>query len=117
MVNQLDMPILSVLYPLLLLLALVTTAVGTVFGIVERVNPYVLKNMQNVTARKAIITIATLVVCYGISLFGLMWVVQVAYRYLGIWNWFAVIIPLLTIGYRNIHARDVAARESASSAG
>lgn len=105
-VNQLDSPILAVIYPVLLFLALITTAVGFTFGMVQRLDPYVLKNMKNQFVRKSIISIVCLGVCYAVSTLGLMWVVQVAYKYLGIFNWIFLIIPLLVFGYRNIKKRD-----------
>lgn len=105
-VNQLDSPILAVIYPVLLFLALITTAVGFTFGMVQRLDPYVLKNMKNQFVRKSIISIVCLGVCYAVSTLGLMWVVQVAYKYLGIFNWVFLIIPLLVFGYRNIKKRD-----------
>lgn len=114
MVGQLDMPILSVTYPILLFLALVTTAVGLTFALVERLNPYVLKNVKRESVRKGIIATVVLLAIWAVSSLGLMWVVQVAYKYLGIYNWVAIIIPLCTLGYRNIGIRDRAAKESAA---
>jgi uncharacterized membrane protein YkvI len=110
MVGQLHMPALSVLYPILLFLALVTTAVGLTFGMVERLNPYMFKNMKNVQVKKGILALGTLLICWAVSTLGLMWVVQVAYKYLGIFNWFAVILPLWIFGFKNIKARDKAAK-------
>jgi len=107
-VNQLDIPILAVLYPILLFLALITTAVGFTFGMVQRLDPYVLKNMDSKPIlRKAIISIICLLVCYAVSKLGLMWVVQVAYKYLGIFNWAFIILPLWILGYKNIKKRDL----------
>ncbi|WP_456096267.1 hypothetical protein, partial [Peptostreptococcus sp.] len=106
-VNQLDIPVLAVLYPILLFLALITTAVGFIFGMVQRLDPYVLKGMESKPIiRKAIISVCCLLVCYGVSRLGLMWVVQVAYKYLGIFNWIFIILPLWFIGYKNIKKRD-----------
>ncbi|MCD1147934.1 hypothetical protein LQU94_07390 [Peptoniphilus sp. KCTC 25270] len=105
-VNQLDIPALEVLYPILLFLALITTAVGLIFGMIARVEPYVLKNMDNVLLKKTIISVGCLVVCYLISTLGLMWVVQTAYKYLGIWSWIFNILPLWFIGYKRLRDRD-----------
>ncbi|MEL7569720.1 MAG: hypothetical protein AAGU14_04070 [Eubacteriaceae bacterium] len=112
MVGQLNMPILKVLYPIMLFLALVTTAVGLTFGMVERLSPYMFKKMSNVAIKKGIIALGVLLVCWAVSTLGLMWVVQVAYKYLGIFNWFAVILPLWIFGFKNIKARDKAAKVS-----
>lgn len=106
-VNQLNIPVLVVLYPILLFLALITTAVGFIFGMVQRLDPYVLKNMDSKPVlRKAIISFVCLLVCYAVSKLGLMWVVQVAYKYLGIFNWAFIILPLWILGYKNIKKRD-----------
>ncbi|EKX93921.1 hypothetical protein [Peptostreptococcus anaerobius] len=106
-VNQLNIPVLAVLYPILLFLALITTAVGFIFGMVQRLDPYVLKNMDSKPVlRKAIISFVCLLVCYAVSKQGLMWVVQVAYKYLGIFNWAFIILPLWILGYKNIKKRD-----------
>lgn len=107
-VNHLDSSILAVIYPILLFLALITTAVGFAFGIVERLDPYVFKKRENRTLPKAIIAIGFLVVAYAISTLGLMWVVQVAYKYLGIYNWIFVILPLWILGFKNIKKRNKA---------
>lgn len=112
MVNQIDVPFLNVLYPILLFLALVTTAVGLVFGMVQRIDPYILKNMKNKVLKKAIISIGVLVICYGISLMGLMWVIQVAYKYLGIYSWIFLIIPLWIFGFKNIRKRNAEKKKS-----
>ena len=109
-VNHLDAPILQVVYPLLLFLALITTAVGFTFGMVQRLDPYVFKNMKNQFARRSLISIICLGVCYAVSTLGLMWVVQVAYKYLGIFNWIFLIIPLLVLGHKNIRKRDQAGK-------
>lgn len=111
-VNQLNISILKVLYPILLFLALVTTGVGFIFGMVVRLDPYVLKDMKSDVGRKAIIAVVSLLICYFISRFGLMWIVGTAYRYLGIFNWILIILPLLFLGYANIAKRDKEAREN-----
>lgn len=105
-VNHLDAPILQVIYPILLFLALITTAVGVTFGLVQRLDPYVFKKVENITIRRSIIAVLILIVCYAVSNLGLMWVVQVAYKYLGIFNWIFLIIPLFIFGFRNIKKRD-----------
>lgn len=107
-VNQLDSSVLHTLYPILLFLALLSTAVGFIFGMVTRLNPYLLNNMQNKVLKKAILSMGCLIICYLVSRLGLMWVVQVAYKYLGIFSWIFLIIPLWTLGFRNIKRRRAA---------
>jgi|GEM_PF-365442 len=105
-VNELHIPILNLLYPILLFLALVTTGVGFIFGMVQRMEPHVLKTMKSSTARKAVIAVASLLICYLVSSMGLMWIVSTAYKYLGIFNWILIILPLWILGYANIRRRD-----------
>ena len=78
------------------------------FGMIHRVGPYVLKNMEksNQLLKRIIICVTGLLICYGVSTFGLMFVITGVYRYLGIFSWIFLIIPLWAIGYRNVRKRD-----------
>lgn len=105
-VNQLHIKSLAVLYPILLFLALITTAVGFVFGMVQRIDPYVMKDSKKPLLKKSIISVLILLVCYLVSKLGLMVIVATAYRYLGIANWFIIILPLWIIGFKKIKERD-----------
>lgn len=105
-VNQLNIKSLAVLYPILLFLALITTAVGFVFGMVQRIDPYVMKDSKKPLLKKSIISVLVLGVCYLVSKLGLMVIVTTAYRYLGIVNWFIIILPLWIIGFKKIKERD-----------
>ena len=105
-VNQLHIKSLAVLYPILLFLALITTAVGFIFGMVQRIDPYVMKDTKKPLLKKTIISVLCLAVCYAVSKLGLMVIVATAYRYLGIVNWFIIILPLWFIGFKKIKARD-----------
>ncbi len=104
-VKQLNIGILDVLYPVLLFLALITTGVGFVFGLVTRLDPYILNNMENKLAKKALISVVILFVCFLVSTLGLMWIVGTAYRYLGIYNWIFIIIPLWAFGFKFLKNR------------
>lgn len=105
-VQHLNFKPLAVLYPILLFLALITTAVGLVFGMVLRLDPYVLKNMKQPVLKKAIISLGILLICFIISKQGLMFVIQVAYKYLGVFSWIGVIIPMWIFAPKAIKARD-----------
>lgn len=105
-VEQLNIPILKVLYPVLLFLALITTAVGFTFGMVARFEPHVMKNETNPIKKKAIIAAGSLITCYLVSTLGLLWIVQNAYKYLGIFNLVLIVLPLWILGYKNIKKRD-----------
>jgi uncharacterized membrane protein YkvI len=103
MVQNLGIPAFGVIYPLLLFLALITTAVGFVFGCVTRFeNLKILQKIKNVRLRNALIAVVTLFAIFLVSQLGLMWVIQVAYRYLGIYNWVIIVLPFTFLGWKNI---------------
>ncbi len=114
-VNQLHFKPLSFLYPILLFLALITTAVGFVFGMVSRLEPITLKKMDNKILKKTILTIIILLACFYISNKGLMFVVQVAYKYLGVISWIGIVIPLWIFAPRAIKKRDKLERSEINS--
>jgi hypothetical protein len=105
MVNSLNLGALKVVYPILLMLALITTGVGFCFAMVTRFAKYFIKEKEGRSNEKlvnGIICLITLIFCWGIAQLGLIWVVQVAYRYLGIYNWIAIIIPFTIFGWKNL---------------
>lgn len=73
---------------------------------VQRIDPYVMKDTKKPLLKKTIISVLCLAVCYAVSKLGLMVIVATAYRYLGIVNWFIIILPLWFIGFKKIKARD-----------
>ncbi len=85
---------------------LVGITVGFIFGMVQRIDPYVMKDTKKPLLKKTIISVLCLAVCYAVSKLGLMVIVATAYRYLGIVNWFIIILPLWFIGFKKIKARD-----------
>lgn len=102
-VGQLGANWLKVVYPVLLILALVTSAVGMSYAFVERVKPYVLKKYDNEKMKNFIIALAFILLCLLISQVGFLKIVLVGYKYMGYIGIFGLIIPFLTLGFYNLH--------------
>lgn len=101
-VNTLTVPGLSVIYQLLLFMALITTAVGFVFAVQGRLGLIFLKNMQNVKLKNAIISTGWLIIIWLVSLFGLLAIIQKGYAAMGFINLVILVIPMFTLGIMNI---------------
>ena len=86
------------LYVVVLLLAVLTTTVGFSFAVSARYAP-LLKSMEAGSKRDAIVIAIMLILCMGVSLFGLDKIVRVGFSYLGVVSVFVVIIPVLIVGY------------------
>jgi len=101
-VNSLDVPAFKVVYPLLLFMALVTTAVGFVFAAQSRLNLIFFKKMENDKLKNAIISTCWTVVIWVVSQVGLLAIIQKGYAYCGYMNIVLLVIPFFTLGIRNI---------------
>ncbi len=101
-VNQLTIPAFSVIYPLLLFMALITTAVGFVFAVQGRLGLILFKKMENQKLKNAIISTLWLIVIWLVSQLGLLVIVQKGYAYLGYIYIFILIIPMFTLGLVNV---------------
>jgi len=101
-VNQLTIPAFSVIYPLLLFMALITTAVGFVFAVQGRLGLILFKKMENQKLKNAIISTMWLIVIWMVSQLGLLVIVQKGYAYLGYIYIFILIIPMFTLGLVNV---------------
>ncbi len=101
-VNQLTIPAFSVIYPLLLFMALITTAVGFVFAVQGRLGLIMFKKMENQKLKNAIISTMWLIVIWAVSQLGLLVIIQKGYAYLGYIYIFILVIPMFTLGVMNI---------------
>lgn len=101
-VNQLNIPAFSIVYPALLFMALITTAVGFVFAVQGRLGLIFLKNMKNVKLKNTIISTGWLVIIWLVAQVGLLAIIQKGYAALGYIYIFILIIPMFTLGVRNI---------------
>jgi uncharacterized membrane protein YkvI len=93
----LGQPLLLFLYVIVLLLAVLTTTVGFAFAVAARYAPLI-KGMENGVKKDALITTIMLILCIGVSTFGLDKIVRVGFSYLGIVCFILVIIPVLFVG-------------------
>jgi uncharacterized membrane protein YkvI len=101
-VNQLDIPFFNVVYPILLFMALITTAVGFVFAVQERLALIFFKKMENQKLKNAIISTCWLVIIWLVAQMGLLTIIQKGYAFIGYVMIFLLIIPMLTFGIANI---------------
>jgi uncharacterized membrane protein YkvI len=101
-VNSLDSQVFKVIYPLLLFMALVTTAVGFVFAAQARLKLLFFKKMENEKLKNGIIATAWTIIIWIISQVGLIAIISKGYAYTGYINIFTLVIPFFTLGIRNI---------------
>lgn len=114
--TQLGHKWLFALYSLILFIALISTGVGLVFGVVKRFEVSWTKEsglFKNVGIKRITICLACLLTATGVSLFGLTAIVAKGYGSLGILAIFLNIIPLLFIAPFKIRK----ARKEQSAAG
>lgn len=97
----LEQPFILALYVIVLLLAVLTTTVGFAFAVVARYAPLI-KGMENGAKKDALISFVMLILCIGVSTFGLDNIVRVGFGYLGLVCFFTVVIPILFIGSKKI---------------
>ncbi len=94
--KQLNIPALEWAYTLILFLAFISTGVGLIFGLVTRLENVILPSID-LSKRRMIISIVSMVVSVSLSVFGLMKLVAVGYRWLGRVSIFALVIPLAIV--------------------
>lgn len=92
--QQLDSNLLVYSYSITLFLAFVSTGIGCVFGAVTRFENIV-KKPVDMTKRRGLISLISMMLSMAISLFGLTKIVSIGYGYVGIIGIFAVIIPCI----------------------
>ncbi len=96
--EQLGSKLLLLLYVVILVLAVLTTTVGFSFAVTARYSPLI-KKMKNGPKKDALISCIMLILCIGVSTFGLTKIVKVGFGYLGLVSVFVVIIPVIIIGF------------------
>ena len=101
--NQMNMPWLSVVYSVCLILCLISTGVTTVFGFTARFEKMkVLSGIKNSTIRCAIVSAFIMFAAMCISTAGLSRIIKYGYGYCGYLAIAVVILPFLTVGvYKN----------------
>lgn len=98
--SQLGLPWLKILYSIILFVALLGTAVSLVFSTVARFEPVLTGRsvFGSLRTRRIVISLLTLAICTGISVFGLTNIVIKGYGSVGYIGLFFVLLPEIIIG-------------------
>lgn len=97
---QLNLPWLKILYSTILFVALFGTAISLVFSTVARFEPVLSKKavFTSVRSRRIAISLITIAICTGISVFGLTNIVVKGYGSVGYIGLFFVLLPEIVVG-------------------
>lgn len=107
---------LGIVYPILYLLAALTTGVNNVFGFTKRITD-IKKFQEKVPSDKKrylIVSIICIVGCWGVAQVGFITIVKTLYSYVSTYSIFAIIIPMIILGLRNLKKAKAAEKESAA---
>lgn len=98
--TQLGIPWLKVLYSIILFVALLGTGISLVFSTVARFEPVLVKRniLNSLKARRIAISLFTIALCTGISVFGLTNIVVKGYGSVGYIGLFFVLLPEIIVG-------------------
>jgi len=98
--TQLGISWLKVLYSIILFVALLGTGISLVFSTVARFEPVLVKRnvLNSLKARRIAISLITIALCTGISVFGLTNIVVKGYGSVGYIGLFFVLLPEIIVG-------------------
>ncbi|MPM53261.1 hypothetical protein SDC9_100027 [bioreactor metagenome] len=98
--TELGLPWLKILYSVILFVALLGTGISLVFSSVARFEPVLVKNniLNSLRARRVAISLFTIAVCTGISVFGLTNIVVKGYGSVGYIGLLFVLLPEIVVG-------------------
>lgn len=98
--TKLDLPWLKILYSVILFVALLGTGISLVFSTVARFEPVLVKRnvLNSLRARRIAISLITIAICTGISVFGLTNIVIKGYGSVGYIGLLFVLLPEIIIG-------------------
>lgn len=98
--TQLGISWLKVLYSIILFVALLGTGISLVFSTVARFEPVLVKRniLNSLKARRIAISLFTIALCTGISVFGLTNIVVKGYGSVGYIGLFFVLLPEIIVG-------------------
>lgn len=97
-VQQLGMPVLSLIYVALVLFASLSTIIGFCAGVMARYGKFI--KIQDEKKRNLLLISGMLVLDVIVSTVGLAAIVNVGFRYLGILSLPLVLIPFLIVGFK-----------------
>lgn len=103
---------LGILYPIMYLFAAITTGVGIVFSLAKRLEPITLKKIspEKKNVKYGILAAIIMVACWIFAQVGIVNIVKYAYQYISFYCVFAIIIPVVILGLRNLHKEKKAAK-------
>ena len=113
--NDVEVPFLQYLYSIMLLLAFITTAITCIGSILKRVENYGAAKLPNITLRRGIYSFLIIIICFCISQFGLLAIINMGYTAIGYLSVPFVIIPILFIAPRKVKAHLQQQKESAEA--
>lgn len=97
--QKMDLPILTILYTICLILCMISTASTGVFGFTTKfIDKKPFTKIKSIKTRRFTLSTITIVLAFVLSLVGLTNLVSYGYRYCGYLSAVCIIIPLLIIG-------------------
>lgn len=108
---------LGIVYPILYLLAALTTGVNNVFGFTKRITDIdkFKTKVPSEKKRNLVVSIVCIILCWGVAQIGFITIVKTLYSYVSAYSIFAIIIPMIILGLRNL--KKAKAAETAAAAG
>ena len=113
--NTMNRPWLASAYSFMLLLAFLTTAISCIGSLVSRLEPVGKKAIQNDNARRFVISLVIILICFGIAQFGLLNIIKKGYNAVGYLGIPFVILPTLFIAPRKIRQAKAAMKAAEQS--
>jgi uncharacterized membrane protein YkvI len=103
--NQLGLPWLKIVYSVILFVALIGTALSFTYTSVARFEKVLERTgmFESIRVRRMIVSILTIVLCTGASVFGLTALVVKGYGTVGYIGLIFIVLPLLTVGTYKIN--------------
>ncbi len=98
--TKLALPWLKILYSVILFVALLGTAISLIFSTVARFEPVLIKKniFKSLKTRRIAISLATIILCTSMSVFGLTNIVVKGYGSVGYIGLFFVLLPEIVVG-------------------
>lgn len=111
--TKLALPWLKILYSIILLVALLGTAISLVFSTVARFEPVLIEKgiFNSLRTRRIVISLLTIAICTGISVFGLTNIVVKGYGSVGYIGLFFVLLPEIVVGTIKIRKNEKLRKE------
>jgi uncharacterized membrane protein YkvI len=111
--TKLALPWLKILYSVILFVALLGTAISLIFSTVARFEPVLIKRniFKSLRTRRIAISLITIAICTGISVFGLTNIVVKGYGSVGYIGLFFVLLPEIIVGTIKIRKNAMLRRE------